>query len=272
MPFRHAHWWLLGTFPLAALAFWTSYLSTLGSSPWSYHLHGATATMWLLLLAIQSWSIKHGRRSFHRTNGLVSFALFPLFLAGGAAIFVGMAERFVEASSPFYKLYPPRLAWLDFVAIAGLAWFYFQALRYRRFVGRHSAYLLATAIFLLPPILGRLAPIPMGLNPTMPDFFDRLHAGFHYGNIAAALIAFFISWRAGRNGQPFAIAGLMALGSSVLFEWPGGSEAWWVLYPRFAELPVAPLAAAAAVFGAVVGWAGWQAGMRSASVEGVATT
>lgn len=267
MPFRHAHWWVLATFPLAALAFWPGYLSSFGSSPWSYHLHGATATMWLLLLAIQSWSIHHGKRAFHRANGLVSFALFPLFLAGGATIFVGMAERYVQGASPFYRLYPPRLAWLDFVAIAGLAIFYFQALRYRRFVGKHSAYLLATAIFLLPPILGRLAPIPMGVNPGMPDFFERLHMGFHYGNLATALIAFFIARRAGRNGTPFVMAGLLVLLSSLLFEWPGGSAAWWAIYPLSAELPAAPLAVAAALFGAIVGWAGWKAGTRPAVPE-----
>lgn len=267
MPFRHAHWWVLATLPVAALAFWPNYLSMIGTSPWSYHLHGITASMWLLLLVIQSWSIQHGKRAFHRTNGLVSFALFPLFLAGGATIFVGMAERFVEASSPFYQLYPPLLAWLDFVAIAGLAFFYFQALRYRRFVGKHSSYLLATAIFLLPPILGRLAPIPMGLDPTMPDFFAALHMGFHYGNIATALIAFFIAWRAGRNGRPFVIAGLLVLLSSLLFEVPGGSTAWWALYPRFAELPASVLAVAAALFGVAVGWAGWKAGSRRGSSE-----
>ncbi|MEO5578300.1 MAG: hypothetical protein ABIR25_04520 [Sphingomicrobium sp.] len=271
MPFRHAHWWVLATFPLAMLAFWPNYLSLIGTSPWTYHLHGITASLWLLLLAIQSWSIQHGKRAFHRSNGLVSFALFPLFLAGGATIFVGMAERFVAASSPFYQLYPPRLAWLDFVAIAGLAFFYFQALRYRRFVGKHSSYLLATAIFLLPPILGRLAPIPMGVNPTMPDFFERLHAGFHYGNGATALIAFFIAWRAGRNGRPFVIAGLLVLGSSLLFEVPGGSAAWWALYPRFAELPAPALAVAAALFGLAVGWAGWKAGSQPAIGEAAAT-
>ncbi|MEO7410396.1 MAG: hypothetical protein ABIU10_03615 [Sphingomicrobium sp.] len=271
MPFRHAHWWVLATFPLAAVAFWPNYLSLIGTSPWSYHLHGLTASMWLLLLAIQSWSIQHGKRAFHRANGRVSFALFPLFLAGGATIFVGMAERYVEAASPFYQLYPPRLAWLDFVAIGGLAYFYFQALRYRRFLGTHSSYLLATAIFLLPPILGRLAPIPMGLNPAMPDFFAQLHRGFHYGNIATALIALFIAWRAGRNGRPFVIAGLLVLLSSLLFEWPGGSAAWWAIYPLFAKLPATALALAAALFGAAVGWAGWQAGKRPAASDALPT-
>lgn len=259
MPFRHAHWWVLSAFPVAILAFWPNYLSVLGDSPWSYHLHGLTASMWLTLLAIQSWSIQNGHRQFHKTNGLVSFALFPLFMAGGVTIFLGMAERFA-AGSPFHALYAPRLAWLDFVSVGGMAWFYFQALRYRRFVGKHSSYLLATAIFLLPPILGRLAPLPMGLDPTSPDFFRQLHNGFHLGNIATAAIAFVIAWRAGRNGRPFALAGTLVLLSTVLFEVIGGSQTWWAIYPSFALLPAAPLALAAGIFGAVVGWAGWRAG------------
>lgn len=263
MPFRHAHFYVLSLFPLAALAFWPNYLSSFAASPASYHFHGVSASLWLLLLSVQSWSIHRGQRGFHRANGLVSFALFPLFMAGGAAIFVGMAERFVEGASPFYQLYAPRLAWLDFVAIGGTAWFYLQALRYRRFVGKHSGYLLATAIFLLPPILGRLAPIPMGVNPTQPDFFEQLHMGFHYGNVATALIAFFIAWRAGRNGRPFVISGLLSLLASALFEWPGGTEWWRTVYTHAALLPLVPTIVAAGLAGAAVGWAGWQAGKRA---------
>ena len=77
----------------------------------------------------------------------------------------------------------------------------------------------------MPPILGRLAPLAMGLDPTQPDFIARLHPGFHYGNVATALIAFLIAWRAGRNGRPFVVAGLLTLLASLLFEMPGGTAA-----------------------------------------------
>lgn len=260
MPFRYAHWWVLATFPFAALAFWPRYLAVFDTSPWSYHLHGATATMWLLLVIIQSWSIQRGYRQFHRTNGLVSFALFPLFMAGGAAIFVAMAQRFVDGASAFSQIYPPRLAWLDFASIAGVSWFYFQALRYRRYVGKHSSYLLATVIFLLPPILGRLAPLTSGINPGDPGFVEWLRTGFHIGNLASAAIAFFIAWRSGRNGQPFVLAGALVLLSTLLFEWPGGSAGWRAIYAGFASIPVLGLTFVAAIFGAAIGWAGWQAG------------
>lgn len=267
MPYRHAHWWILALFPVAALAFWFSYLSVLSTSPPSYHLHGITASLWLIILAIQSWSIHHGHRSFHRTNGLIGFALFPLFLAGGAAIFVGMAQRYVDASSPFHAIWPPNLAWLDFVAVGGMALFYFQALKYRRFVGKHSSYMLATSIFLMPPIFGRLAPLPLGLDLSRPENFAHMGPGFHLGNLAAALTAFAIAWRAGRNGKPFAIAGLLIGLSSILFELPGGTAAWKALYVHAAALPTLPMALAAALAGAAIGWAGWTAGKRPAASD-----
>lgn len=265
MPFRHAHWWILSLFPVATLAFWPNYLSIISSSPPSFHFHGITASLWLILLAIQSWSIHHDRRAFHKTNGLVSLALFPLFLAGGATIFVGMAQRYVSAATPFSAIWPPHLAWLDFVAIGGMAWFYFQALKHRRKVGPHASHLLATAIFLLPPILGRLAPLPLGIDFSQPGAFAQMGPGFHLGNVASALIAFFIAWRAGKNGKPFVVAGLLVLLSSLLFEFPGGTAAWKSIYAQAAAIPTLAMALAAALAGAAVGWAGWVAGRKPAA-------
>ncbi|HEU4958652.1 MAG TPA: hypothetical protein VFT40_13630 [Sphingomicrobium sp.] len=262
MPYRHAHWWILALFPFAAFAFWPGYLSILSSSPPSFHLHGITASLWLILLAIQSWSIHHGHRAFHKTNGLVSLALFPLFLAGGATIFVGMAERYVSGFSPFHEIWPPNLAWLDFVAVGGVAYFYFQALKYRRFVGKHSSYLLATAIFLLPPIFGRLAPIPMGLDFSNPEAFAQMGPSFHLGNLVSVLIAFAIAASDRRNGKPWVIAGLLTIAASILFEVPGGTAAWKSIYVHAAGIQVLPMAITAALAGAAIGWAGWVAGKK----------
>lgn len=270
MPFRHAHWFVLALFPLAAIAFWRGYVSVLATSPIEYHLHGISATLWLALLALQSWSIHSGRRQFHRANGLVSFALFPFFLAGGVIVLIAEAQHFVDQISPFYRLYPPRLAWIDFVAVAGMAWFYFQALRWRRNPARHGGYMLATAIFLLPPILGRIAPIPMGIDLSTPAGFDELGKAFHAASVATALIAFAIGWRARtpKAGRPFFVAGALVLLSTLLFEVPGGTRWWFDAFAYFALLPWVPTAIAAALGGAAVGWSGWVAGKRAARDRG----
>lgn len=263
MPFRNAHWWVLATFPLIGLAFWRGYLSVLQSSPIEFHLHGISATLWLLLVVAQSWSIHHGHRSFHRVTGLLSFALFPLFLAGGVIILIAEAGHFVERASPFYRLYPPPLAWVDFVSVGAMAAFYFLALKYRRNSAKHAGYLLATVIFLLPPVLGRLAPIPLGIDLSTPAGFDDLGQGFHAGNIAAALISFVIAWRSGRNGRPFMVAGALMLLASVLFEYPGRSAWWFDYFGYVAELAWVPTALISAIVGAAIGWAGWVAGQKA---------
>ena len=52
MPYRHAHLYVLCLFPLAGLAFWPGYLGQFAASPPEVHVHGATASLWLILLTI----------------------------------------------------------------------------------------------------------------------------------------------------------------------------------------------------------------------------
>ncbi|MFP5330362.1 MAG: hypothetical protein ACLGHC_09555 [Alphaproteobacteria bacterium] len=259
MPNRLAHFYVLALFPLAALAFWPSYLSQLSTASGEFHWHGATATLWLILLVAQSLTIHRGQRPIHRAVGLASLALFPLFLMGGVGIFFGMAERYV-AGEPFQAMYAPRLAWLDFAGVGGFAYCDYEALRNRRKVHPHSRYMLATAIFLLPPIFGRLTGIPLGV--TGPEDFLRLSIGFQAANALTAAIAFGLAWWSGKHGRPFVIAGALTVAGAVLYETIGGMPAWQALYAHVADFPKAPFMLAAGVAGIAIAYAGWVAGRR----------
>jgi len=267
MPYGKAHWFLLALFPIAALAFWPGYLSQLATAPAEFHAHGVTATLWMMLLVAQSWTIQAGRRHLHRLIGMSSLVLFPLFLVGGIGIFVGMAQRFVEGS-PFQAMYAARLAWVDAVGVAGFAYFYFEGLRQRRRVHVHARYLLATVIFLLPPILGRLAPILPPLSIAGPQDFWKLEIAFHIGNFLAAGIAFFLALRSGRHGRPFYIAGALTLLAGLLYQTIGTMALWEDFYARVAGWPRISLAVAAILGGALIGYAGWRAGRRPVPAQG----
>lgn len=262
MPFRHAHWWILALFPLAALAFWPQYISTFGSAPLEMHAHGITAAVWLALLALQSWSIQNDNLALHRLSGRSSMALFPLFIAGGAGIFLGMAERYV-AGIPFHAMYAPRLAWLDVVGVAGFAFCYFQALRWRRKAQVHSRYMISTAIFLLPPIFGRLSGIPLGVRG--PADLVRLEYGFQAANLLAAGIAVWLAFRPSKHGRPFLHAAAFILLSAILFQTVGAWPSWERLVASAADVPRAPFALATAIAGVAIAWAGWVAGKRPAA-------
>lgn len=268
MPYRHAHWALLAIFPLAALAFWPGYLSTIGSAPLQMHAHGVTATLWLMLLVAQSWLIHSGSNALHRTLGAASLVLFPLFLAGGSMIFLGMAQRFADPPSPFYTMYAPGLAWIDILSVAAFAWCYYSALRTRRTVELHARYMLATALFLLPPILGRLAPILPPLSVSGPADFWKLGIGFQLANAITAAIAFSLALRGGQHGHPFFVAGAATLLGGVFFQFVGPMAGWRQLLVAFALVPPLPLALAAGLLGAGIAGAGWIAGSRPASPRG----
>lgn len=262
MPYRHAHWWILAIFPFAGFAFWPSYISTIGTASFEFHAHGITAATWLLLLAMQSWSIHNDNFPLHRLSGRSSLALFPLFLAGGAGIFIGMAQRYVSGS-PFHAMYAPRLAWLDVVGVAGFAFCYFQALRWRRNAQIHSRYMLATILFLMPPIFGRLSAIPLGVQG--PGDFSKLEYGFQAANLMAAGIGLWLAFRAPRHGKPFLHAAGFILLSAILFQTVGTWPSWERFVAGFASLPSAPFSIAAAVAGVAIAWAGWIAGRKPAA-------
>ncbi len=260
MPYRQAHWFVLAIFPLAALAFWPGYLAQFSTSPIQMHLHGVTATLWLALLAGQSWTIHHGDRNRHRLLGWASLALFPLFLAGGAGIFLGMARHYDEASSPFYTLYAPRLAWIDVVSVLAFAAFYHEGLRLRRHTQLHARYLLATALFLLPPILGRLAPLLPPLAIEGPQDFWKLGIAFQLGNGVSVAIALALAATSGRHARPFLLAAGAVLLAALLFQF-AGSMAWWLqLLTRLASVPPTALSLVAAVAGAGIAFSGWTTG------------
>jgi hypothetical protein len=260
MPYRHAHWYVLALFPLSALAFWPNYLSQFMAAPMQFHVHGITASLWLVLIAAQSWTIHHDRRALHRAIGPLSLIAFPLFLVGGVGIFMGMAQRFVEGASPFYTMYAARLSWLDFVGVGGVSYFFYEAMRQRRKVHPHARYLLATTIFLLPPILGRLMAIPLGV--TGPEDFAKLGTGFQIANALTALIAFALAVHSGKHGRPFWLAGVLTIVAALLYQFVGGLPAWEQLFARAAGLPLMPMAALAAAAGVAVSYAGWTAGRR----------
>src|SRR5687768_8070023 len=113
MPYRHAHYYLLALFPLTLFAFWPGYFSDLRGAAYSAHVHGVTASLWIALLAMQSWSIQRRQNALHRTLGYSSFVLFPFFTVGGLLVIQTMAMKFTAGVSPFYNVYGPGLALLD---------------------------------------------------------------------------------------------------------------------------------------------------------------
>ena len=61
MPYSKVHYFMLALLPVTLLAFWQSYFGRLSDASIAHHIHGITGTAWILLIALQSWLIHHGK-------------------------------------------------------------------------------------------------------------------------------------------------------------------------------------------------------------------
>jgi hypothetical protein len=258
MPYRHAHYWLLLLFPLTALAFWPAYFGKLAEAPYAFHVHGATATLWILLLVAQSWSIHERRNTLHRTIGYASFALFPFFVAGGLLVIRTMAEKVAAGSSPLYDVFGARLGALDTISSAALPILFYLALKTRRKVHLHARYMLATAFFLIPPILSRLLPALPPLAITGPQDFHRFAYGVHISLGATLLLALALWARGRKHGRPWLIlAGIT--GAQILAFELSRAGAWKSAFAAIAGVPAPLPASLGFLIASLAIWAGWSA-------------
>lgn len=260
MPYRHAHWYLLLLFPLTGLAFWPNYFGKLADSPYAFHVHGVTASLWIVLLAFQSWSIHHRRNALHRSAGLASLALFPLFIAGGLLVIQTMAVKFAAGADPFYDVFGARLGAVDSVSSAAIPILFYLALKGRRKVHLHARYMLAPVLFLLGPILSRLMPALPPLAIAGPEDFHRFAYGLHLANGLAVAVAAILYLRAPKWGWPFLAVGGLVIVQSLLFETLGRTAAWEALFRAIGSLPTAAVASLGLGLGALAAWSGWMAG------------
>lgn len=235
----------------------------LATAPWAFYPHAITATLWMLLLCLQSWSATTRCFPLHRLLGRASLGVFPVFIAGGFGVMHSMVAA--TPTSPFYRLHGVGLGWADLLAMVTVAWLYFSALRDRRNLQRHARFMLATPLMLLSPALGRTGThfVP-GLMIEGPPDFPIFADSFHLANLAAAIAAFWLYRTSPRHGLPFAVCGLVAVAQSLGFALASYLTPWRDAFFAFGELPAAPVVLAGLATGAAVTWAGWITGERPA--------
>ena len=262
MPYRHAHWYLLLLFPLTGLAFWPNYFSKFAASPYAFHIHGITASLWIVLLAFQSWSIHRRRNALHRSVGIASFALFPFFVTGGLLVIQTMATKFGAGADPFYAMFGARLGLMDALSSLSILCMFYLALKWRRKVHLHARYMLAPILFLLGPILGRLAPALPPLSIGGPETLHRFGYGVQFANLISIALAAILYLKAPKHGRPFLAAGGVIAVQMLLFEYVGRTPVWESLFAAIAHIPVSAVASLGVAAGIAAIWAGWIAGQR----------
>lgn len=256
MPYPRAWLYLLLLLGLTGLAFWPSYFGKLNAVPWQFHVHGVTATLWMLLLVAQGLLIHRGHRAGHRLLGTSTVLLVPAFLAGGLLVMGTMAQ----GQSPFHAMYANRLIAIDFFATLGFAGFVAAALAKRRRVAEHAGWLMATPLLLISPVLARLFTgfLPPFAIRGLEDL-PRFAGSVHLAQLVALAVAVALALQAREHAKPYLWAAAVLLAQSLGFQFFGQVPGWTALCQAWgATLPAVQAAVGLALGAAVVVW-GWQA-------------
>jgi len=253
MPYSRAYIYVAGLLLLTFPAFWLNYYSQLSEVAWQFHLHGVSATLWMLLLIWQSWTIHHRKRELHRRVGLATFVLTPVFLAGSLLVIGSMAA----GGGPFRAMFGTRLGLADVISFFTFAALIYGAFRHRRDVALHSSYMLATPFLLASPVLARLFPgfVP-GLTIRSVEEIPRFAGSFHLSQALAIALALGLYLR-NRKCTPFLFIAIVVALQSLVFETAGRSVIWSDINGWLGSIPQPALACFAVLLGIAVTWFGW---------------
>ncbi|MGN6820224.1 MAG: hypothetical protein ACTHJR_16285 [Sphingomonas sp.] len=264
MPYPRAHYYVLIVIAVIAAGFWPSYFSVLDSSPWQFHAHGVIASLWVVMVAAQSWTAHDkARLSLHRAVGKTSLILFPFLIAGLFAIIDRTAKGYVTNDDPVRMMFGGAFVIGMAVAATAYVTVYYRALKYRRKIWVHSGYLLTTPLILFESPFGRI------LNRFVEPFV--VHGPPDFGRILTAILwsmalelafiaAVWVKYR--QKAAPFLVAGGFIVAQMVTMGLLNDLPILKVVLDIIGHTPGALVWLTGFAIGALTSWAGWQAGKR----------
>ncbi len=266
MPYPRAHYYVLAVMAVIVAGFWPSYFAVWDSAPWQFHAHGVAASVWVIMVAAQSWTAHHRQLSVHRAVGKASLLLFPFLIGGLAAIIDVTAKGFVAGDNPVRMMFGGSFLIGLVLAIAAYVTVYYRALRFRRKVWIHSGYMLTTPLILFESPFGRvLNGFMPGLAIRGPDDLHLIMPAIMWSMALELAIVAAIWLKYREKATPFLVAGGFILAQMLTMGLM--AETAWLrsLLFALAEVPSAAVLLAGFVIGALTSWAGWNAGKRRAT-------
>ena len=182
--YKYAHLYLTLGLIIVLVGFSKTYFSKLGEFSFYHHLHGVSATLWMILLIIQPYLYQKGKLKTHRLLGWTSLILVPLIIIGG----IIMMRLMIQGQ----EFYPPdtvyMLAFIDACTLLGFAVLYILALYFRKNLMLHSRFMVSTIFGPLVPALARLYMFILGIASTFTE-------GITYSYLLIELVLLVIIWK-----------------------------------------------------------------------------
>ncbi len=178
--------------PLVFAAFYQSYFKTFphfSARIFLYdHVHAFFATIWVLLLIVQPILISRRQYAWHRRLGRLSYFIFPLLVLS----FIPREIRLINSDEPKDIFFPVA----DTLVLVPL---YLLAIYNKRNVAKHMRYMIASALVLLGPTIGRIGPIWFKLPGVATQ-------NIQYSVIYAILIGLVVYDKNLKKSRPYFVA------------------------------------------------------------------
>lgn len=199
-----------------------------GTDAW-HAIHGATATLWIVALAAQSWSMSRGIVHWHRRIAFIATGLL-VALVVSALYMVGVMQH--------NPIFPPEVrvffACIDLPSIVFFVTLFVLALRNILTPAAHWRFMSATVLLGLPAALTRAyIQLPVFRDPGPGPFFASLFT------VELVLVALIVAdWRARqrRLAYPLSLAFFVAV--HVLIGPVSASAGWRAAMQWYGSLPI----------------------------------
>ena len=263
MPYPRAHYYMLVVIGVILVGFWPSYFAVAGTSPWQFHAHGMAASLWVLMVTAQSWTAHRKiQLPIHRAVGKASLLLFPLLIAGLAAIIDRQGRDYV-AGDQVNLLYGPGFLTGTMVAMTAYVTVFYRALKYRRKVWVHAGYMLSTPLILFESPFGRVVNLYVpGFTVQGPADFPRIMSAILWSMALELVIIAVIWWRVGERAKPFLVTAGFIVVEIIAMAFASDVRVLKQFDSFIGHLPDATIVLTGFAIGAATSWLGWKAGMQ----------
>ncbi|AKS42993.1 hypothetical protein [Wenzhouxiangella marina] len=225
LPFRLAHLWLGAALLVTLLGFTPGYFLRLGEATWFQHMHGMSATLWMVLLVMQPWLATHGRLRQHRRNGLIGLIVGGMVIGTALAVLPFNIEGAVSGDSS--PVAPPTFLYgvtlFDLVAISGFAISLIMAMLKVRQVEDHAMWMISTVFWVLLPGLARFIAFALLFTVGIGELTLVDIVTWTGWAVMALLLGIMIRLR---KAHPALILALIGNASALLVRPLGDNEAW----------------------------------------------
>ena len=207
-------------FILVHLGFYATYIRhfpEFDGFSWVHHLHGSLMASWVFLLVLQPMLIYRKQIRAHRILGRLSYILAPLILVSMVLVARLNFHHGIVDSSPVEVFARQSITWMQILLFL---LFYTQAIYHRKQTDQHLRFMVATAILMTGPAMGRIIGVYFGggsfpYNVVLPLVIKTTVA-------AALLLSDLIKHK---NWKPYAIV-FAAFAFADIVYYARFSEAW----------------------------------------------